>query len=133
MGVVGKKRNVVAVWLGLPLITLGIYGYVWWYKINNELRNFDNRIEVNPALSVLAFIPGFLLCGVPAFISIYKTGERIRKAQIAAGLPGTSNPTIGLLLAFVFGLYPLYYQGELNKIWDQYANAPVGSPVQLAA
>jgi hypothetical protein len=29
MGVVGKKRNVVAVWLGLPLITLGIYGYVW--------------------------------------------------------------------------------------------------------
>jgi hypothetical protein len=36
------------------------------------------------------------------------------------------------LLAFVFGLYPLYYQGELNKVWEQYANAPAGSPVQLA-
>jgi hypothetical protein len=133
MGAAGKKRNVVAVWLGLPLITLGIYGYVWWYKINNELRNFDSRIEVEPALSVLALIPGAILCGIPAFISVYKTGERIRKAQIAAGLPGTSNPTIGLLLVFLFGLYPLYYQGELNKIWEHYSNVPPGSPVQLAA
>lgn len=24
-----KKRNVFAVWLGLPLITLGIYSFVW--------------------------------------------------------------------------------------------------------
>ena len=27
-----KQRNPVAVWLGLPLITLGIYYYVWLYK-----------------------------------------------------------------------------------------------------
>ncbi|HXR70522.1 DUF4234 domain-containing protein [Actinocrinis sp.] len=133
MGAVGKKRNVVGVWLGLPLITLGIYTYVWWYKINNELRQYDQRIVVNPALSVLAFIPGAALCGVPMFVSIYKTGERIRKAQIAAGLPGTCNPVVGLLLGFVFGLYSLYYQGELNKVWDCYPGAPVGSPVQLAA
>lgn len=133
MSVTGKRRNVVAVWLGLPLITLGIYSYVWWYKINSELRSFDSRIKVEPALSVLALIPGVLLCGIPTFISVYKTGERIRKAQIAAGLPGTSNPTIGLLLVFVLGLYPLYYQGELNKIWERYADAPAGTPVQLAA
>ena len=133
MGAVGKKRNVVGVWLGLPLITLGIYTYVWWYKIHNELRQYDQRIVVNPALSVLAFIPGAALCGIPMFVSIYKTGERIRKAQVAAGLPGTCNPVVGLLLGFVFGLYSLYYQGELNKIWACYPDAAVGSPVQLAA
>ncbi|MDQ6712097.1 MAG: DUF4234 domain-containing protein, partial [Candidatus Dormibacteraeota bacterium] len=35
-----KRRNVVGVWLGLPLITFGIYHIVWYYKINNEARRF---------------------------------------------------------------------------------------------
>ena len=35
-----KKRNIVGVWIGLPLITLGIYVLVWIYKVNNEARRF---------------------------------------------------------------------------------------------
>jgi Domain of unknown function (DUF4234) len=29
-----KRRNPLGVWLGLPLITLGIYVFVWYYKIH---------------------------------------------------------------------------------------------------
>ena len=44
-----KKRNIVGVWLGLPFITLGIYSYVWIYKVNNEARRFlrDYRSHLN--------------------------------------------------------------------------------------
>src|SRR5262245_30108493 len=38
-----KERNPVAVWIGLPLITLGIYFYVWYYKIHKEMAMFDRR------------------------------------------------------------------------------------------
>ena len=34
----GKLRNPLAV-IGLTIITLGIYGIVWYYKVNKELAD----------------------------------------------------------------------------------------------
>jgi Domain of unknown function (DUF4234) len=130
MGLAGKKRNPIAVWL-LSIITLGIYGLVWWYKVNDEVRKFDARIEVNPTNSVLAFIPGVVLCYVPPIVSLVKGTGRIRKAQESAGLPGSASVGLTILLLIVFGLYPAYLQSELNKVWDRYG-VPEGSQVQLA-
>ncbi|MBV8301462.1 MAG: DUF4234 domain-containing protein [Candidatus Dormibacteraeota bacterium] len=114
-----KKRNIIAVWLGLPFITLGIYTYVWWYKINDEARRYLGDPSINPVLSVLAFVPGFILI-VPPFISIYRTAGRIRRMQERAGIQERAHPWIAILLAFVFGLYTLYLQLCLNEIWDRY-------------
>src|ERR1039457_25145 len=99
-----KKRNVVAVWLGLPLITLGIYSYVWIYKVNDEARRFLGDDSIRPALSVLAFIPGALLI-IPPFVAIYRLGTRIARMEAAAGSPNRAEPVVGLVLGFVFGLY----------------------------
>jgi paraquat-inducible protein B len=33
-GLAMKRRNPIAIWLVLPLITLGIYHLVWYYKIH---------------------------------------------------------------------------------------------------
>ncbi len=104
-----KKRNVVAVWLGLPLITLGIYSLVWIYKANDEARRFLGDNSIRPALSVLAFFPGGLLI-VPPFIAIYGLGTRIARMEAAAGTPNRAEPVVGLVLGFVFSLYSLYYQ-----------------------
>jgi hypothetical protein len=38
-----KRRNPVGAWLGLPMITLGIYGLVWFYKVHAELYAYDRR------------------------------------------------------------------------------------------
>ncbi len=114
-----KKRNVFAVWIGLPFITLGIYSYVWIYKINDEARRFLGDDSIRPALSVLAFIPGALLI-IPPFVAIYRTGKRIARMEAAAGSPNRAEPVVGLVLAFVFGLYTLYYQDHLNGLWDRY-------------
>ena len=114
-----KKRNVLAVWIGLPIITLGIYHYVWIYKVNDEARRFLGDNSIRPVLSVLAFIPGFLLI-IPPFVTIYRTGTRIARMEAQAGTPTRVEPLIELILSFVFGLYSLYYQDHLNGLWDRY-------------
>jgi Domain of unknown function (DUF4234) len=118
-----KKRNIFAVWLGLPLITLGIYQFFWIYYVNDEARRFLRDESIKPALSVLAFIPGFILI-VPPFISIYRTGKRIARMEAAAGSPNRAEPVVGLILGFVFSLYTLYYQEHLNGLWDRYLSLP---------
>lgn len=125
-GRAGKTRNIWLVWLVWPLITLGVYYFVWWYKINREARDFDENIEVNPVLSLLAISIGAIII-VPPFVSIYRTGLRIAKMQEDAGLQPSCNGWIGLLLGFVASLQALYYQSELNNLW-----AHIGSPEEGA-
>ncbi len=129
-GRTGKTRNIVLVWLVWPIITLGIYHLVWWYKVNREARDFDPRIEVNPVLSVLAITIGALII-VPPFVSIYRTGERIAQMQEAAGMQRSCNGVLGIVGAFVFGLQALYYQYELNRIWAHLGSPAEGSTVTL--
>src|SRR5215472_2686859 len=127
-GRTGKIRNIFAVWLLWPIITLGVYYFVWWYKINREARDLDSEIEVEPALSVLAVSLGALII-VPPFVSIYNTGERISRMQAAAGLQPTCSGVLGLIASFILSLDVLYYQNELNKIWLHLGSAPEGGTV----
>jgi hypothetical protein len=127
-----KKRNIVGVWLGLPLITLGIYHYVWIYKVNDEARRYLRDNAIRPGISVLAFIPGAILV-VPPLIAIYRLGQRIARMEEAAGLQSRVEPVLGLVLSFVFGSHALYYQSHLNAIWDRYLQvAPTAPPTPLA-
>jgi hypothetical protein len=124
-----KKRNIFAVWVGLPLITLGIYSYVWIYKVNDEARRFLKDDSIRPVMSVLAFIPGAILI-IPPFVTIYRTGKRIARMEAAAGSPNRAEPVVGLILGFVFTLYSLYYQDHLNGLWDRYL-LPIARPLAL--
>jgi hypothetical protein len=127
-GVLGKRRNPFAVWLGLPLITLGVYCFVWVYKTNRELTEYDRRIRVNPTMSVLAFLIGWLLI-VPPFVAAWRLGERARSAQHAAGVPET-NPAVAFII-FLIGGGPLFLQLEINRVWDRYPGAVEGQQVPL--
>ena len=125
-----KRRNPAAVWIGLPLITLGIYHLVWYYKIHHEMGQFDPRRtvpDVGPMLVLLLL--GWTV--IAPLISYYNCGNRIANAQRAAGLQPTCSGVIGMLLMFVFGLGTLYYQVELNRVHDVYRGAPAGAQVPL--
>jgi hypothetical protein len=130
-GLAMKRRNPAGAWLGLPLVTLGIYHFVWYFKIHKEMVQFDRRRHISPAGSMLVI----LLLGwtvIAPLISYFNTGKRIANAQRAAGLPATCSAGLGLLLCFVFGLQVLYYQTELNKVVDRY-QAAEGTQVPLFA
>ncbi|MCM3882678.1 DUF4234 domain-containing protein [Frankia sp. R82] len=127
-GMLGKHRNPLAAWLGLPLITLGVYPFVWIYKTNRELGEYDRRIQVNPTLSLLAFLVGWLVI-VPPFVAAWRLGTRTRAAQHAAGVPET-NPVLAFVL-FLIGFGPLFLQLELNRLWARYPGAVEGQQVPL--
>jgi cbb3-type cytochrome oxidase subunit 3 len=120
---VGKTRNPWGVFL-LSIITLGIYGLWWYYTINREVRDYDRSIEVEPGLSVLAqFVP------IVNFVSIFRSGERINTAQRSAGSTAQCSPLVGFLLVFVLGTWIVYYQSQINKVWDMHGNPEPGTTV----
>lgn len=49
-GIGFKRRNPWGVLL-LTIVTIGVYYVVWWYKINNELKNYG--IANDPAVATI--------------------------------------------------------------------------------
>lgn len=127
-----KRRNPVGVWLGLPLITLGIYGLVWYYKIHSELAKFDTRRPVSAGMALCSVIFGAITLGIWPLVMWVKLAGHIRNAQRAAGLAETCSSGLGFLLA-IFGFGTLYYQIELNKVVSKYGDAEPGTSVPLVA
>lgn len=129
-GLAMKRRNPLAVWIGLPLITLGIYHFVWYYKVHRELRDYDHRrtVPVAGSLLVLLFL-GWTI--IAPLISYHNTGRYIREAQVKSGLAPSCSPALSWLLALVFGLNSLYLQIELNKVVDRYQGVSEGAVIPL--
>lgn len=123
-----KVRNPWAVAL-LPLVTLGIYHLVWWYKVNKELKGFGEAkgydLGQNPTNSLLALFPGGIII-VPALITYWRGTKRIMGAAKLANkepVNGWLSIILYLLLAPAFWAY---LQVSLNHVWEQEAEALPG-------
>ncbi len=112
-----KKRSPIGVWL-LTLVTAGIYGLVWYYKINDESRRYLQDDAIKPVWSVLAFIPGIALLYIPPLVSLYRTGGRVQRMQDKANATGRISAVLCVVLLFLLSTYLIYIQSELNKTWD---------------
>jgi hypothetical protein len=104
----------------LPIVTLGIYHLVWWYRINRELRDFGQArgydLGQNPMASLLALFPGGLII-VPALISYWHGGKWVQGAARLAGKePINGFIAIVLYLVIQPALWG-YIQDSLNGIW----------------
>ena len=121
--VAGKTRNPWGVW-ALAVVTLGIYGFYWWFKANQEAKDYDQRIAVEPVLALLAlFVP------IVNIVSVVRTGSRIRQAQEGAGTSERCSGGLGFVFSLLLGTHLVYYQSQLNKVWDRYGNPPEGTPL----
>ncbi|MFG2089723.1 MULTISPECIES: DUF4234 domain-containing protein [unclassified Spirillospora] len=127
-----KRRNPVGAWLGLPIITFGIYGLVWFFKVHNELHEYDRRIDNAAVNALLSMLFGAITLGIWPLIMWVKLGGRIAGAQRAAGLPASCSGGMGFLLG-ILGFGVLYYQIQLNKVADRYGDTPAGQQVSLVA
>jgi hypothetical protein len=116
------KRGPIAVW-GLALVTLGVYFFVWYYKINREAREYLGDETIRPGVAVCAVLFGWILLFIPPIVSILNTGKRIARMQVNAGVPDQISPGIGLLLFLFARLDMPYMQEHLNRIWNRYLQA----------
>jgi len=116
------KRNPLGV-LGLSLITFGIYGFYWYYKVNEEILRYTRDDTISPSRSLLAVIPGFLLI-VPPFIAYYNTANHVAQMQQQRAMPSQISPALVVLLGIVIWIgMAAYVQEHLNRVWD----APAGN------
>ncbi|MGA9159304.1 MAG: DUF4234 domain-containing protein [Actinomycetota bacterium] len=123
------KRNPLGV-LALSLITLGIYGFYWYYKVNEEIQRYTNDQTISPSRSLLAVIPGFLLI-VPPFIAYYNTANHIVQMQQQRGMASQISPALVVIIALVLWIgMAAYVQEHLNRVWE--SASPSASGAQAA-
>jgi hypothetical protein len=133
---VGKIRNPLGV-IGLSIITLGIYGLVWYYKTNKELAEIGkahntDELGTSPGTSLLAVTLGALVI-VPAFLSAYNFCKRLQAAERLTGAPEGMEP--GLLFILYVFLSPVaayIAQSNLNKVLQAQAGGGAGLPASAS-
>jgi len=124
------KRNPLGV-LGLTLITLGIYGLYWYYKVNEEIRDVTGDQTISPGRSLLAVIPGAFLI-VPPFIAYYNTANHIALMEREHSISNEISPALTVVLGLVIWIgMGAYVQEHLNRVWD--AASMGGAPVAVGA
>jgi Domain of unknown function (DUF4234) len=113
----------------LPIVTLGIYYFVWYYKINREMKDLgqargSDELGDSPGTSLLAVTLGALII-VPAIVSTVHTAQRIQRAQRLTGIDPQLNGWLALVLYLIIapGFWG-YEQSELNKVWRNQGGAP---------
>ncbi len=86
--------------------------YYWWYfYLNDELRDIGRSYgdpelgSSKPINSLMAVLFGGLLI-LPPYISVYRFGKRINRAEMLVGIPESDriNPVWAFLLLFPLGL-----------------------------
>jgi hypothetical protein len=111
------KRNPLGV-LGLSLITLGVYFFVWYYKINVEVQRRENDQTMSPMRSLMAMVFGWLII-VPPFIAMYNTAKHVQAMETRHGIQQTLEPALTIVLMVLFSLgNGVYIQEHLNRTWD---------------
>ena len=112
------------------VLTLGIYLFVWYYRVNRELRDLGavsgepgRALDVKPGRSTLAISLGALLI-VPLIVSINRTLHRIQNAERLTNAP---EPDLSVgkgwgLFVLVIPFWTAYAQSHLNRVWLEQLN-----------
>jgi Domain of unknown function (DUF4234) len=113
----------------LPYVTFLIYLFVWYYKINREMRDLgrargSTELGDSPGKSLLAITLGALII-VPAVISTINTFRRVQAAQRLVGVEPQANGWLALVMALLLTpVFHAYQQSELNKVWQVAGELP---------
>lgn len=116
-----KQRSLLG-FIGLSIITLGIYGLVFVYKMTKDINTLtaNNSPETSPGLAVVLYM---FTCGIYPLIWYYQQGQKLYDAGTTMGVQvnekGSSYLLWIILGSFLFGLGPII---ALYKFLKNYNN-----------
>jgi hypothetical protein len=109
-----EERN-VALAIVLSLVTCGIYGLYWVYKMTEEMKTASGDESLNGVMAVL--LP-LVTCNIYGLYWSYKVGKDVPVAKAKVGLTGEDKAILFLVLDLL-GLGIVTYalvQCELNDV-----------------
>jgi len=114
----GEIREPVLV-LIYYLITCGLYGIYWHYKVSEEVQLALGRVdEVSPGMEVLLII---VTCGIYGIYWWYKYGKMVAELRARNNLLPNDNSLLYVLLYVFAGvggmINPVIMQSDLNQVW----------------
>ncbi len=130
----GKVRTPI-ITVALTIVTLGIYGIVWYFKVNKEMAEIGQakgteECGTNPTTSVLALVPGGLII-VPALVSYWNACKRLQKTNQITGAGDSMEPPLLWLLWILISPVAIYiFQSNMNKALEAQA---AGGAAQIPA
>ena len=109
-----QERN-IAVAIILSLVTCGIYGMYWLYKMTEELKAASGDESLNGVMTIVLVL---VTCSIYGWFWAWKVGKDIPAAKAKVGLTGEDKSVLFLVLCLL-GLSIVVYallQNELNEI-----------------
>jgi hypothetical protein len=116
----GKIRNPLGV-VALGIVTLGIYYFVWYFKVNKEMAELGQakgteECGTSPTTSLMALLFGWIII-VPPFVSMYRSCKRLNASERVVGTPeGIEAPLMWLLFIFIGPVGHYLFQRNLNRV-----------------
>ena len=110
-----QKRN-IAVCIILSIVTCGIYGLYWIYKMAEDINTI--RQDPNATSPGMVLVLSIVTCDIYLLFWLYKAGETIDNTLVMQGRQAGNKGILYLLLA-VFGLGIVSYGLLQNDINDQ--------------
>ncbi len=113
----GTVRSVPMLVL-LSIVTCGIYYLYWIYKTTDEIKNFMEREDINPALELILVL---VTCNIYSLYWYYKYGKIVYLEMTAkAGMDNSEDSTVLLVILglLVYVAAVAIMQDKLNAIWN---------------
>ena len=110
-----EQRN-IALCIILSIITCGIYGLYWIYKLTEDVNTLKG--DPNATSGGIVILLGIITCGIYMWYWLYKQGDNLDQIKASRGLPAGNSGILYLILAIV-GLGIISYalmQNGLNQL-----------------
>ena len=123
----GTVRSVPMLVL-LSIVTCGIYYLYWIYKTTDEIKNFMEREDINPALELILVL---VTCNIYSLYWYYKYGKIVYLEMTAkAGMDNSEDSTVLLVILglLVYVAAGAIMQDKLNAIWNSIDDSENATP-----
>lgn len=108
------QRRSIPVCIILTLVTCGIYGFYWVYKLNEDVNDLARDSEATGGGLVILFM--IITCGIYGWYWLYKMGEKCNRIRQDNG----SSHILYMVLG-IFGLAIVSYaliQDTINTVLE---------------